>query len=184
MSPSGAEVAKAVLPSPREPGERLDPPGGVLLEQAKGALMLHYRISALTASRVLETWAAAVGTTESAVVDALVHEVCRAERPAPGSLGAWLHVQLRHPCPVPDSAGPDLGPVSVTVDTSYSALQGVVTAARRAAARGVPLQISFPDVEHGAARAQLLQRLDLAVEIARAVEPGVLVRLPTDGGPH
>jgi hypothetical protein len=184
MTHAGAEAAQAAVPRPRESEERHPPRvPAALLEQAKGALVLHYRIGAPTALRVLETWAEAAGTTLSAVVDALLHQVARDQEPLRGSLGAWLVEQLGRPSPVRDEDWPDRAEVAqevVTVDSSYTALDDVVAAARRAAARGVPLELTFPETGHGPARAQLLQRVDLAVELARAVEPGLDVRLPTE----
>ena len=72
-------------------------------------------------------------------------------------------------------------PMVVVVDHSHSSLEAVVTAARRAARFRVPLEIQLADRADrapGVGRAQLIQRLDLAVEIARAEEPGLVVRLP------
>lgn len=72
-------------------------------------------------------------------------------------------------------------PVVVEVDGSQSSLDAVAAAARRAARLGVPLEIridNHAELVHDLGRAQLIQRLDLAVEVARAAEPDLVVRLP------
>lgn len=74
------------------------------------------------------------------------------------------------------------GPVVVAVDHSDVSLDAVVRATRRAARLGVALQITAdPDsVRAGgeAGRAHLAQRVVLAVELARKLEPGLEVRRP------
>ena len=74
--------------------------------------------------------------------------------------------------------------VEVALDNSDHALDDVVEAAERAAGLGVPLQITVDHVPGTAhadpRRTHLMQRLDLAVELARSAAPGVEVRLPVD----
>lgn len=47
-----------------------------LLEQAKGALILHFRIDAETASELLRRWARETGSSVVVVAETLVHAVC------------------------------------------------------------------------------------------------------------
>jgi len=78
----------------------------------------------------------------------------------------------------------ELSLVRVAVDNSDDRLDAVVEAAERAARLGVPLQISVDHLPAGAhadpRRTHLLQRLDLAVALARSAAPGLEVRLPVD----
>ena len=75
-------------------------------------------------------------------------------------------------------------PVTVAVDNSDGPLDDVVEAAREAARRGVPLQIAVTHLRScrhaDPRRTHLIQRMDLAVELARGAAPGLEVRLPVD----
>jgi hypothetical protein len=72
--------------------------------------------------------------------------------------------------------------VKVTIDETESSLNAVVEAARQAHRRRVPLElvVEMHPSEPPAAgeRARLVQQMDLAVELARAVVPGLDVRVP------
>lgn len=153
---------------------------GALVEQATGVLVHRYRVDPETARRVLEAWAHQLDEEVATTAFALVHEVCRdgAEPRSDARVVRWLREQLdRDLVAVPAPRTPLSQTVTVHVDQSYSSLDAVIAASREAARRGVPLEITSRDDEEGIARAHLMQRLDLAVEIARAVEPGLVVRL-------
>lgn len=78
----------------------------------------------------------------------------------------------------------ELSLVRVAVDNSDDTMDAVVEAAERAVHLGVPLQITVDQLPAAAhadpRRTHLLQRLDLAVELARSAAPGLEVRLPVD----
>jgi hypothetical protein len=155
--------------------------GATLIEQAKGVLVHCYAIDADRASDVLDLWAAQAVVDHVTLAYALVHDVCQAEparRPSDPALVRWLEEQLRADCPdVERTVRRATHPVSVVVDQSYSSLEDVVAAAREAGRAGVPLEITFAATEAGLPRAHLMQRIDLAVDLARAVAPGLVVRL-------
>ena len=160
--------------------------GGALVEQAKGALIFRYSIDAATALCLLELWAAQAGVDTVAVSYALVHDICQGDPRSRSEAGlvAWLAEQLRRDAPdVSLAVTAGTRSVAVDVDQSYTALDAVVAGAREAARLGVPLEITYADGAAGLPRAHQMQRVDLAVELARAVEPGLDVRLlarPTD----
>lgn len=154
---------------------------GALVEQAKGVLIFRYSIDADTALSILEVWADESGVDLAALAFALVHDICQGSEDAPRSepgLVRWLEDRLRHDRPaVSLGVVSEAIPVKVGVDRSYSALDALVAGARNAARLGVPLEIHYDLETSPLSRAQLLQRVDLAVAIARAVEPGVVVRI-------
>jgi hypothetical protein len=151
-----------------------------LLEQAKGALAFRFGIDADTALGVLELWADRREVELTRIAYVLVHDICRgADGPSDRELARWLEEQLRKECPEIHLEVAPGEPVVAVVDHSLSSLDGVLDAARRAARLGVPLELRFAEEVAGQARAHLYQRLDLAVELARAVEPGVPVQLPS-----
>jgi hypothetical protein len=100
-------------------------------------------------------------------------------QPAPGVAHDSRPEQLRKTCPEIHLEVTRGEPVVAVVDHSLTSLDGVLDAARQAARLGVPLELRFAEELAGPARAHLYQRLDLAVELARAVEPGVPVQLPS-----
>jgi hypothetical protein len=157
-----------------------------LLEQAKGVLIFRYAIDADAAYSLLELWAAETGTTSRAVAHAVVHEICQGNSTGADDpqLVRWLEDRLRHEFPGAEcDGGGEPSPVTVAVDSSDSSLEQVVDAAREAARRGVALEVTTERVhrdEPHDERAHLMQRLDLAVGLARAVAPHVDVRLPRD----
>jgi hypothetical protein len=157
-----------------------------LLEQAKGVLIFRYSISAAAARDLLELWAAETRTTSSEVAHAVVHEICQGDSTGADDpqLVRWLEDRLRHEFPGAEcDGGGEPSPVTVAVDSSDSSLESVVDAAREAARRGVALEVTTERVHHDEPhdeRAHLMQRLDLAVGLARAVAPHVDVRLPRD----
>jgi hypothetical protein len=157
-----------------------------LLEQAKGVLIFRYSISADAAHSVLELWAAEAAVPTCVVARAVVHDICQGDSTgtADPRLVRWLEDRLRHELPGAECDGStEPSPVTVAVDSSDSSLDTVVDAAREADRRGVPLEVTtervHPDEAHDE-RAHLMQRLDLAVELARAVAPHIDVRLPRD----
>jgi hypothetical protein len=157
-----------------------------LLEQAKGVLIFRYSIDAEAAHSLLELWAAETGSTARAVAHAVVHEICQGDTTGADDpqLVRWLEDRLRREFPgVECEGGSEPSPVTVAVDSSDSSLETVVDAAREAARRGVPLEVTTERVhrdEPHDERAHLMQRLDLAVGLARAVAPQIDVRLPRD----
>jgi hypothetical protein len=157
-----------------------------LLEQAKGVLIFRYSIDAEAAHSLLELWAAETGSTARAVAHAVVHEICQGDTTGADDpqLVRWLEDRLRREFPgVECEGGGEPSPVTVAVDSSDSSLETVVDAAREAARRGVPLEVTTERVhrdEPHDERAHLMQRLDLAVGLARAVAPQIDVRLPRD----
>jgi hypothetical protein len=156
-----------------------------LVEQAKGVLIFRYAVDADTAQAVLELWAAESHTDVLTVAIALVRDICQGAEPARSDAGLVrsLEDRLRKDCPeVHLAMSGGTSPVVVAVDCAYSSLDEVVAAAGVAARRQVPLEIRVaePDPAEGPppSRSHLIQRIDLAVELARAVEPGLEVRLP------
>jgi hypothetical protein len=154
-----------------------------LVEQAKGVLIFRYATDAVTAQRVVERWAAEAGVSIETVAHALVHDISQGSRSQHGDRHfiRWLEDRLRHELPERlDEVASEA--VTVAVDHSDSSLDAVLEAARTAARRGVPLEVTLdgasPYDAAGPQRTHLLQRIDLAVELARAVAPGLEVRLP------
>lgn len=158
-----------------------------VLEQAKGVLIFRYGIDALTAFSLLELWSAESGHGVDAIAQAMVHDICQGDRGANSDpqLVRWLEDRLRHEFPGAQPR-PDVAtvPVTVAVDHSSSSLDAVVEAARQAAREGVPLELTMEHLVVGdraaLSRAELMQRIDLAVEVAREVVPGLDVRVPAD----
>lgn len=155
-----------------------------LLEQAKGVLIFRYSIGACTAFSLIEQWAEQAGVTINRVAHALVYDICQGDRTEPSDprFVRWLEDQLRCEFPGEPYAVPEeLPPVRVAVDQTDSSLDGVVEAAREASRRCVPLEITADAQSlRGILRPQIVQRMNLAVELARAVAPSVEVRLPDD----
>lgn len=159
-----------------------------LLEQAKGVLIFRYSIGACAAFSLIEQWAEQAGVTINRVAHALVYDICQGARAEPSDprFVRWLEDQLRcqfpgEPYAVPRELPPVPPPVTVAVDQTDSSLDGVVEAAREASRRCVPLEITAdPQSLRGILRPQIVQRMNLAVELARAVAPSVEVRLPED----
>lgn len=155
-----------------------------LLEQAKGVLIFRYSIGACTAFSLIEQWAEDAGVTINRVAHALVYDICQGDRTEPSDprFVRWLEDQLRCEFPgAPYAAPKKLPPVTVAVDQTDSSLDGVVEAAREASRRSAPLEITAdPQSLRGILRPQIVQRMNLAVELARAVAPSVEVRLPED----
>lgn len=155
-----------------------------LLEQAKGVLIFRYSIGACTAFRLMERWATEAGVGIETVAHTLVHEICQGDRTQPSDprFVRWLEDRLRCEFPGEQYTVPkELPPVRVAVDQNDCSLDGVVEAAREASRRCVPLEITVDPMSlRGVLRPQIVQRLNLAVELARAVAPGIEVRLPED----
>lgn len=159
-----------------------------LVEQAKGVLIFRYGIDADAAHALMELWAAETGSTISAVAHAVVHEICQGERRGPTEppLVRWLEERLRQEFPGVDLSTNDT-PTHVTVAVGHSegSLDAVSEAARRADRLGVPLELTAhlsstggESPEHE--RAHLMQRMDLALELARSLAPGLEIRLAPD----
>jgi hypothetical protein len=158
---------------------------GALLEQAKGVLAFRFGVDADTALAVMEVWAAEREVELARIAYVLVHDICQGVAGSSDrELVRWLEEQLRKECPEVHLQVTPGEPVVAVVDHSLSSLDGVLDAARRAARLGVPLELQFAEELAGPARAHLYQRLDLAVELARAVEPGLPVRLPSLNPQH
>jgi hypothetical protein len=157
-----------------------------LVEQAKGVLIFRYAVSADAAFSLLELWAAETNVAIDAVARAVVHDICQGDRTGPSDphLVRWLEDRLRHEYPgLGYASAGGQAPVCVAVNHPDSSLDVVVDAAREANRRGVPLEVTIDRVspdDSDIERAQLMQRIDLAVELARAVAPGIDVRLPLD----
>jgi non-ribosomal peptide synthetase component F len=158
---------------------------GALIEQAKGVLIFRYSIDADTALAVLELWSSERSVELTTLSYVLLHDICQGRHPghADPTLLRWLEDKLRRDCPeVHLEVGGPSQPVVVAIDQSYSSIDLVVAAAKQAARFGVPLELRVEEDTLtnavGPSRVHLLQRMDLAVELARAVEPGLDVRLP------
>ena len=153
-----------------------------LVEQAKGALIFRYSIGACAAFDLIERWACEARVGIEKVAHTLVHEICQGDLSSPSDLRLvrWLEERLRRELPDDaDDIATDPAPVSVAVDRTDSSLDSVVEAARDASRRGVALEVTVAAGSlEGVQGAQLMQRIDLAVELARAVAPGLEVRLP------
>lgn len=173
------------------PGQRRPVPtaeerhvGPALLEQAKGVLIFHFGVDEATAFAIITAWSSTTGADIMTVALALVHDISQGGEHVDPALVGWLEAQLHGDRPeVAKVLEERTGPVVVRLDHSYTSLDLVVAAAREAARAGVPLEIALDaaaphDTAH--ARAQLMQKVDLAIELARAVEPGLVVRLPRD----
>lgn len=156
------------------------------VEQAKGVLIFRYAVSAEAAFSLLELWAAETGAGVGDVAQAVVHDICQGDRGGPSDPGLvrWLEDRLRHEYPhLGHDGAEEPTPVTVAVNHSEASLDVVVDAARKADRRGVPLELTVERVspeQSELERAQLMQRVDLAVELARAVAPGLDIRLPLD----
>ena len=85
----------------------------LVIEHAKGALMLRYGIDSHQAFAVLLRWARATQTPVQTVAHTLVHGICEgspADRAAPGSADALDGVPAPAQRPRPDeSSGPAVG---------------------------------------------------------------------------
>jgi hypothetical protein len=176
------DALAGALPWQRLPGHDIRPmTSGALIEQAKGVLVFRYSIDADTALSILELWSSEVGADLAAVAFALINDICQGGESAPRSdarLVRALEERLRRDRPHVDLAvTSEPVPVVVGMDQSYSAMPALVAGARQAARLGVPLEIRYDEERTPLSRAHLMQRVDLAVELARAVEPGVVVRL-------
>ncbi len=98
----GAAAGPAAPPSPSlqsSPATRLASEGELVMERAKGALMLRYGIDSCQALAVLVSWARGSRTSPALVAHTLVHGICEgnpqtAARQRP--LMRWLEQQLRH----------------------------------------------------------------------------------------
>lgn len=182
------------------PGEQPDhqPASQAVVEQATGALIFRYSIGSQAAASLMELWAAEAGVPPTAVARAIVLDICQG-LPDSGSdpwLVRWMEDRLRQEValadlrPAPDIRTPEdttavREPVVVAVDHSDVSLDAVVEATRRAARLGVPLRVT---ADRGSVQdsgeagvAHLAQRVDLAVELARALEPDVEVLRPEEG---
>ncbi len=182
MTTEDFATAATVLPDQRSAGHDIGQmTSSALVEQAKGVLIFRYSVDAATAQSILELWSEEVEADLVAVAFALVHDICQggdAPRHGDPGLVRWLEERLRRDRPHVDLAvTTEPVPVTVGMDTSYSALDALVAGARQAARLGVPLEISYDEERTPLSRAHLMQRVDLAVELARAIEPGVVVRI-------
>lgn len=191
-------------PEERSGGADASQPVHAVVEQATGALIFRYSIGSEAAASLMELWAAEAGVPPERVARAIVLDICQG-LPDTGSdpgLVRWLEDRLRqevsldtlHEPPATaaqehDPAEPEPGEpapetVVVAVDQSDVSLDAVVQATRQAARLGVPLRITLDRSAylHGEdeARDHLSRRVDLAVELARALEPGVEVLRPGD----
>jgi len=167
----GAAVGPAVGPAPE-----------AVLEQAKGVLIFRYAIDADVAEKLLCLWSAGAGVSVREVAHALVHDICHGDHAKASNpmLVRWLEDRLRHEVTKLDLGAAAEDRVMVTIDHSDASLDAVVEAVRRAARRHVPLVLAV--AEHlqysDPARAHLQERVELAVELAHALEPDVEVRRP------
>ncbi|HLN75466.1 MAG TPA: hypothetical protein VK204_00395 [Nocardioidaceae bacterium] len=171
--------------SPLDVQRELDQMGAAtaLLEQAKGVLIFRYAIDACSAHKLVERWATQAGVGIETVAHALVHEICQGDKPDDPRFVRWLEDQLRHEFPDgEDRRAEEPAPVTVAVDQSDSSLDAVVEAARHAARLGLPLAITIAagalNKVPEAQRAHLAKRIDLAVELVRAVTQTVKIRRP------
>ncbi len=176
------DLAAATMPGQRSNGHDVGPmSSSALVEQAKGVLIFRYSVDAATALSILELWAEEVRADVTAVSFALVNDNCQggdSPRHSDPALVRWLEERLRRDRPHVDLAiTTEPIPVVVGMDTSYSALDALVAGTREAARLGVPLEISYDLERTPLSRAHVMQRVDLAVELARAIEPGVVVRI-------
>jgi hypothetical protein len=155
-----------------------------LVEQAKGVLIFRYSIGARTAFRLIQRWAEEAGVCIETVARSLVHVICQGDHTEASDprFVRWLEDRLRSGFPGEPRAVPKAQPpVKVAVDQNDCSLDAVVEAAREASRRRVPLEITADPLSlRGIMRPQIVQRMNLAVELARAVAPGLEVRLPED----
>ena len=155
-----------------------------LLEQANGVLIFRYSIDAMAAAALIERWGAESGAGVEAVAHALVHDICQGDCGSEHDawLVRWLEDRLRHEPPadvVPhDSVGQPTR-VAVLVDHTDASLDAVVEAAREAVRRDVALEIGVAPQAAATgsrlARTHLRERVELAVQLARAVATEVEV---------
>jgi hypothetical protein len=165
-------------------------PSDALLEQAKGVLIFRYSIDADAAHALIQLWAAETGASPDDVCQVIVHEISQGDHAGAHTpqLVRWLENRLRHEFPeveppVEHEGETDPSPVRFAVDGSDSPLDAVVVAAREAARRGVPLDLTVTDgpaEQTHAQKAHLMQRIDHALELAREVSPHLAVRLPLE----
>jgi hypothetical protein len=185
------------LPTPGGEGSHPTPDGDstratALVEQAKSVLVFRYGIDAEAALARLEGWAGETGSTTASVAHAVVHDVFQDDQRQNVDPHLVRRLEDRLRDELPDVQG-DLAkartsaePVTVAVGHSKASLDSVAEAARRANALGVPLELrmTVSSSKRGGAdaleRAHLMQRADLAVELARSVSPGLEVRLAPD----
>jgi hypothetical protein len=158
-------------------------PHQAVVEQAKGVLIFRYAVDADAAGRLLCLWSAGAGVTVAEVAHALVHDICHGgqSEPANPMLVRWLEDRLRHEITTVDFGDRQAEElVTVAIDFSDASLDAVVEGARRAARRNIPLVLTVAEhLRHtDPAGVHLQQRLELAVELARALEPGVELRSP------
>ena len=184
--------ADALVPAggPDEPHHAPDPTSApssapsseAVLEQAKGVLVFRYAVDPDVAGRLLCLWSAGAGVSVREVAHALVHDICHGDHADVSNpmLVRWLEDRLRHEVTNLDLCAAADDRVTVTIDHSDASLDSVVEAVRRAARRHVPLVLTV--AEHlrcnDPARAHLQERVELAVELAHALEPDVEVRCP------
>jgi hypothetical protein len=169
-------------------------------------LIFRYSVGAAAASSLMELWAAEAAVAVEEVAHAIVYDICQGSSQSRSEpwLVRWVEDRIRQEVsPVAMSVRretetghePEPGrllsapePVVVAVDHSDVSLDAVVAATRRAAALGVPLQLTVePRVlpeDSDVTRAHLVQRIELAAELAQALEPGLAVLLPADGENH
>lgn len=183
-APGRRAGTRIVLPAAR--------PGTPIVDQAAGVLVFRYSIAADAAYDLLQRWASDAEVGVEAVARALVLDICQgaAGTGSDPRLVRWLEERLRHEVTAVVSTFPGVratpvdaeqgapAPVVVAVDHSEVSLDAVVEATRRAARRGVPLHITVDDAAAVGDPAHLRRRVELAAELARALEPGVEVLLP------
>lgn len=161
-------------------------PADALLEQAKGVLIFRYSIDAEAAHALIQLWAAETGASVEDVCRVVVHEISQGDHAGADTpqLVRWLENRLRREFPGVEPEVEDTpSPVTFAVDGSDSPLDAVVVAAREAARRGVPLELTVTDghaEQTHAQKAHLMQRIDHALELAREVSPHLDVRLPLE----
>ncbi|MDX6324639.1 MAG: hypothetical protein QOK15_993 [Nocardioidaceae bacterium] len=179
--PGAGPGAEHEAPSPGDADD------DAVLEQAKGVLIFRYAVDAAAAGRLLCLWSAGAGVPVREVAHALVHDICHGDESEPSNpmLVRWLEDRLRREVTSLELGGPVVEDrVTVAIDHSDASLDAVVEAVRRAARRHVPLVLTVAEhLRHAdPASAHLRQRLALAVELARALEPDVDVRCPSSDG--
>lgn len=179
----GADALGAAGPGNQH---RLSPRSEAVVEQAKGVLIFRYAVDADAAGRLLCLWSAGAGVPVREVAHALVHDICHGDQSQASNpmLVRWLEDRLRHEVTNLDLGAVADDRVTVSVDHSDASLDAVVEAVRCAARRHVPLVLTVAEhLRHtDPAGVHLQQRLELAVELAHALEPDVEVRCPPADG--